>query len=715
MFTSCWFLPLLAFVAAAVALGAAEPESRITVSSEDTIVQVEARANALAITSLKCSQTGFDWIAANAEPLPLPLIQSVEVDGKAVPLRWQFKQATVTEGPPKQHVLVFVAENPPLELRSIWTAAPGPGPVEHSITIKNTGGAPVLLPLQKSLALNMQATPGHTLEQWWVEKGSNTPTPAGTHRTPIGPQLSASLVSHPYDREKPRDPIPWSSIQDVEGRQGFYVGIESSALVRINVQAAGENERVTGLSVGLGLGATDALESEFRTRLAPGESFEAPAVFVGCYKGDVDDGANRLRRWVEKHVRPQSQLNLPLLTNNSWGSGMRVDDKLARQMIDSSVEVGLENFHVDAGWFRGVGNWHPDDKKFAEGLAPIADAAHAKGLKFGLWIGWTQGGHQPGETGKGDVLSVNDPAMKSWFTRDYPETWRNSDFTGATACLADPKAEEWCLRDLRRCVKEYKLDLLEHDQVMIVEQCSRDTHRHTKSPLDVAYHAARGYYRVYDTLRAENPNLLFENCVNGGHMVDYGVVRRTHYISITDTYDPISNRRAFYDTSYAMPASMCECYVANHPGKTLANFVYMLRSGMMGWCTIMLDMSKWTPEQRAAGKKQFDIYKKTLRPLINNADLYHVSERPDGQRWDGMLYVDAKAGKGVLFAFRGKTADDKHVFTLKGLDPAARYQLTFEDGSSQPSVQAGAELMQNGVTVTLGETESSELVHLKRQ
>jgi alpha-galactosidase len=135
----------------------------------------------------------------------------------------------------------------------------------------------------------------------------------------------------------------------------------------------------------------------------------------------------------------------------------------------------------------------------------------------------------------------------------------------------------------------------------------------------------------------------------------------------------------------------------------------------MGWCTIMLDMSKWTPEQRAAGRKQFEIYKKTLRPLINNADLYHVSERPDGQRWDGMLYVDAKAGNGVLFAFRGKTAEDRHVFKLKGLDPAARYQLAFEDGSSQPSVQTGAELMQNGATVTLAETESSELVWLKAE
>jgi hypothetical protein len=704
------------------------PAATLTVASDDTAVLIEAAADGLSVVSLKCVATGTDW-ASETKPA-LPLIQFAEVDGKPVALRWQFKQVCVIEGPPTQHVLLFTSENPRLELRSIWQAVPGPGPVEHRVTIKNTGTLPVLLPLQKSLALTLRPAPGHALEHWWVEKGSQYPTPAGTHHAAVTPQFAASLISHPYDRERPRDAIPWTSIQDVEGQQGVYAGIEFSGVVRIALRAvSGDQQTVQGVTLNLGVGSDDAQEEAFRTKLAPGEAFEAPAVFVGCYKGDVDDGSNRLRCWVRAHVLPPHTLtNLPLLTNNSWGSGMAVDDALARQMIDASCALGMEMYHIDAGWFRGVGNWRPDDKKFPQGLAPIADYAHSKGLKFGLWIGWTQGGHQPalplpgvpspakGErAGKDDVLCVFEPGMKPWFTRDYPEEWKNHSFIGADVCLAEPKAEAWCLRDLRRCVKEYKLDLLEHDQRMIVENCGRDTHRHTASPLDVAYHATRGYYRIYDTLRAENPALLFENCVNGGHMVDFGAARRAHYFSITDTYDPISNRRAFYDTSYALPPGACECYVANHPGKTLGNFVYMLRSGMMGWCTIMLNMSQWTPEQRTAGKRQFDLYKQKLRPLISNANLYHISERPDGQRWDGMQYADPKAGTGVLFAFRGKSDEESHVFTLKGLDPAARYRLTFEDASSQPATFTGAELMQNGVTVKLAEKESSELVFILRQ
>ena len=182
-----------------------------------------------------------------------------------------------------------------------------------------------------------------------------------------------------------------------------------------------------------------------------------------------------------------------------------------------------------------------------------------RGLQFGLWIAWSQGGHTPDASGKQAFLSVRDPAMKSWFPEDYAADWKNSDFTGATVCLAEPKAVTWAARDMLRAVKEYKLDLLEHDQYQIVERCNRSDHRHTSSPIDVAYHAARGYYEVQDAIRAAFPDLIFENCCNGGQLVDYGISRRTHYISITDTYDPLSNRRAFFDSSYALPPAMCEC------------------------------------------------------------------------------------------------------------------------------------------------------------
>ena len=89
---------------------------------------------------------------------------------------------------------------------------------------------------------------------------------------------------------------------------------------------------------------------------------------------------------------------------------------------------------------------------------------------------------------------------------------------------------------------------------------------------DVSYHAVRAYYHIYERLRKQHPGLLFEICNDGGRMVDFGSAAHGDYFSITDTYDPLSNRRAFYDASHLLPAAMLESYVEKWPAPRIENF-----------------------------------------------------------------------------------------------------------------------------------------------
>jgi alpha-galactosidase len=230
----------------------------------------------------------------------------------------------------------------------------------------------------------------------------------------------------------------------------------------------------------------------------------------------------------------------------------------------------------------------------------------------------------------------------------------------------------------------------------------------------VSFHAVRAYYGIYEQLRREHPGLLFEICNDGGRMVDFGSAAHGDYFSITDTYDPLSNRRAFYDTSYMLPAAMLESYVEKWPTPQPENLLYMLRSGMMGWVSIMLDTTTWTPEQHEAARRAIALYKQSLRPLIRDARLYHISERPDGVHWDGMEYWDPARGKGVLFAFRGSVRDEAvHRFVFAGLVGGKHYRLHFEDGTAMDMEAAGSELMQHGLELHLPNPLSSELVFLE--
>ena len=134
----------------------------------------------------------------------------------------------------------------------------------------------------------------------------------------------------------------------------------------------------------------------------------------------------------------------------------------------------------------------------------------------------------------------------------------------------------------------------------------------------------------------------------------------------------------------------------------------------MGWLSIMIDTTTWDARQHEAPKEEIRLYKSQLRPLIRDANLYHISERPDGVRWDGMEYFDSQAHRGIVYAFRGSTKiEAEHTFVLRGLDAASRYRLRFHDHSANDQTIGGDELMKAGLAVRLPIANSSEIIFLE--
>jgi hypothetical protein len=479
-----------------------------------------------------------------------------------------------------------------------------------------------------------------------------------------------------------------------------------------------------------GTAGLDPEPGPFRTRLAPGATFATPTVFLGASNGDLDDTGNTLRRWVREVLGdPSTRADpaYPLVTNNSWGSAMAIDEAQARRMIDDAARLGFEMFHLDAGWFRAVGDWHADLDKFPHGIAALADYAHRRGLKFGLWVDWAQAGTSKAE----GALDVADPTVRDWLTTDPPSGWKPAEFKGITIDLGVPAAQAWASAETDRLVRDYHLDMLEHDGYVVAQGCDRDDHPHApadparirryrdddflwvegSNATDVSLHATRAYYAIQRALKRRHPGLLLEVCNDGGRMVDFGSAAYGDYFSIVDSYDPLSNRQAFYDASHVLPPAMLETYVKAWPAPRIGNFRYMLRSGMMGWFTVMIDTNGWTPAQHAAAAREIAFYRSSLRPLIRAADLYHVGPRPDGKGWDGTEYFDDVRDQGVLFAFHGSDpAPGEFRFRLRGLHAGHRYRVHYRDHSLPDRMLDGRELMTAGLVVRLPMPQSSELV-----
>ena len=707
-FRWCWAAVVLLSFAVCARGGTAA-----TLRTRDTSITFAAHAEYSQVVSVN------EW----ENHAPEKFLSSVMLDGRAVAVRWKFRRS---DAGPRRVAFIYDCASPHLRLTWEWTTPAATGPLEHSIHIANLGTREIWIPLQDDFDYGFQVGAGEAIESFFVEKGAGAPSAEGTHleSLPVGMrwQGTSSTYAHPRDGEA-REVLPFLALERSDtAKKGWYMGVEFSGRMQLSVAR-------DAVSV-YGAVRLNPEPGPFRSRLQPGETFDTPTVFVGAFRGGVDALGNVLRPWVREVLgNPVTWKNpeYPLLTNNSWGSGMQVDEALALQMIRDSADLGLEMFHLDAGWFRGVGDWVADPRKFPNGLRPLAEAAHQNGLKFGLWTDWAQAALDtfPG------ALNLRDPEVRDWTVSDLPADWKPEEFKGQTIDIGVPAAAAYAQREVLRMVEENHLDMLEHDGYLVAQGCVRSDHPHappapgnmaivkdqgsyfveSSNSTDVSYHAVRAYYQIYAELRKRHPGLLLEICNDGGRMVDFGSAAHGDYFSVTDSYDPVSNRRAFYDASHLLPAAMLESYVEKWPTPAIENFRYVLRSGMMGWLTIMLDTSAWSTAERAVAKDEIQLYKTALRPFIRDANLYHIAARPDGVHWDGVEFFDARRRCGVVYVFRGSGKEEsRHTFRLTGLDASEMYRVRFQDHSAVDRVMRGDELEGSGLTLTLPIPNSSELV-----
>src|ERR1700738_4478171 len=318
----------------------------VALQTSDIRVRLRAGATAPMLTSIEGPNASL-WQNQKEDALPA----SVELNGTRVALTWLLKPESSEAD---EHHVTFAYESSSPHLRLLWTweARAAFGPLEHRVVLENLSGKKLWLPMVDSLRLEMRCLAKRKLLHFYVEKGADTPSAQGTHLASMSGGYSWIGTSSTYASpalSDAREIIPAELVFSADQPQaGWYAGIEFSGRTRISLQ---RNAR--SVATVLGLNPDPGL---FRTQLEPGSKFETPSVFLGAFSGGPDGAGNQLRPWVRAVLgNPLSwkDEHYPLVVNNSWGSGMAVDEPLALRMVGESKELGVEMFHIDAGWFRG--------------------------------------------------------------------------------------------------------------------------------------------------------------------------------------------------------------------------------------------------------------------------------------------------------------------------------------------------------------------------
>lgn len=631
-----------------------------TIATDDTELTLGVTAGgALVVGELSCPAVGWNWIR---RPVAFDLLPQVEVAGERKTVRMRLVDAAVDERDGKKLTLRLACDDPALEATSEWHARRGPGPVHHALRIRNCSNESVIIGEQPTFDLDLNGA--DTL--WSFHSDGITPDPVGVYRRPLGTDPPGRRYTV---RTAPTGQFIPFILLDANQRHGVYLGMQWSCC-RIEAVKLREDE-----SPGLRVRAGNV--ADLRARIAPGETCEARPGFVGAYRGDLDDAGNRLRRWLMRYRVPEilrQDAGYPKVQWNAFGATGKTpgswDPVEAKYypLIDDIAPLGFEEVMIDVGWWQ-AGEPDSDQADWPSGMRKAADYAHQKGLRFGLY--WTD----------------------------------NLD-------MARPEDRQRRADRIRRLFREYGADMWRSD-------CTRG------EVIGASYAATRGFYEMVDSLAEEIPNFQWENCSGGGRIKDFGAMQRAAKIFNSDTYSPLHVRQAFFDTSHVFHPIQIEGHLGSTDGRFRPRGVegmrYAFRSASLGAPEWFLDAPNggngtepWTQEEKDAVTACVETYKNRIRPLIRNADLYHILPRPDGRNWDGIQYYDPAAGEGVVHLFKPSKGPVTQAIKFKGLDPKRKYRIDLEDGYCPPSVQSGTELMEQGLPVTLNGVEVSELVFFRQ-
>jgi len=692
-------LPMSVAIVSIMALTpGATPTGSWTLSTADTRIVIEVKDNQPFLQTVESPGKAYNWVT---DATVVPLMGRAWVDSREYPTHWKF-QGSFLSADGSSLMLTFGNEEPQLKLKSMWRARPGRGPVEHWLTIENQTDKTVTLAHQDSLTLS-GLRPDAGTEVWWIKRGGgNASTQGGTQTEPFTPQLNLDLVSNCDDGASA---VPWLALQAKNGH-GLHVGWEFSGLGRVGAQA--RKDGMLDMAVGL--------IPDFKTDIQPHEVFLVPTAFVGCYQGDIDEGAYSLHQWILKYLRPALPDDIPdpILAYNLYldAGGDKAKEADVLRSAAFCRDIGFEAFMPDAMWFPACGDWRWDPARFPNGVTPIEEFVHKSGMKLALWCAWTNGGISEDAGALSVCGAVGHP---DWFEADYPPDWKPGPFYGGRVCLACQEAKEWEINKTQWLVSNHKLDYLKHDCGPIVTHCNKTTHRH-KYGVDASYWATMGYYEVQEKLRAAFPHIIIENCSGGGHIKDFGIIQRTQYTVTTDTLSNLPDRQSLYNSTFALPPILLQAYTYERnykvPGDDPGSFLW--RSAMMGaWQIDPTNTLIWTDEEKRSAQRDAQVYKDWIRPMFKDVKVHHILPRPDGIHWDGMFYWSPGLKRGTLYIFRPDAKEKTQTVALKGLDAAKTYWVWSQDGAAERAKRTGAELMGQGLSISLPKRYACDLVFVQ--
>ncbi len=450
--------------------------------------------------------------------------------------------------------------------------------------------------------------------------------------------------------------------------------------------------------------------------LEPGETIRSPETHLLLMHGDLDAVIQELQHHVRHYVLPPvppGRRSLVEANHRGYIVNHESEEGIDRE-IDIASSVGADTFVIDAGWygpepnswFNNVGDWHagqwlPND------VGPIREYARKKGMLFGLWV---------------EIESVGAAAP---LRKEHPD-WilkRNGVpvANGRQLDFANPEVAAWAESEIARIIKRYDLDLFRIDYNNSVEEGGNRVKAGFLE--NTQYRHVEALYAIFDHLRKQFPNVIFQNCAGGGGRLDYGMMQRFQNTELSDWLRAPRGLKILNGMTWVLPPEiLLRTFGTESSGleddgdlNVQLDTIMMSRPIFRG---ISPSLPELNPLLAANIRQSVDLYKQTLYPIMNNSLVYHhtpLLPMMEPSPWVVLEYATSDRTKELAGLFRtSQTGDSVYQFEPRGLDLSRSYEIRFEN-SGQLVTMTGSQLLQNGIPVRLDENLSSELLVIEQR
>ena len=462
-------------------------------------------------------------------------------------------------------------------------------------------------------------------------------------------------------------------------------------------------------------------------KLDPKKSFTTPD-FIFTYSTEGKGGISRnLHRWGRKYQIIGGTDVRDILLNSWEGVYFKVNQEGMNKMMQDFAAIGGELFVMDDGWFgdkyprndgtSSLGDWVVCEEKLPEGIDALIDEAERNGIKFGIWI-------EPEMTNTKSELYEKHP---DWVLRQPErEPYKGRGGTQLVLDLCNPKVQDHVFNVVDNLMQSHpRIHYMKWDANMSMNNASSQyLPKDRQSHLYVEYH--RGLMDVCKRIREKYPELIIQLCASGGGRLNYGFFPYFNECWSSDNTDAIQRLYIQCGMSHFYPANIMAAHVSaspNHQTKRVVPLKFRFDVAMTGRLGMEMKPSDLTEKEKEFAKNAIETYK-SIRPVIQQGDLYRLVTPYEEKPYVSMIYCTPEKDRAVYFLFRRSFLKDtwEEPRKMAGLDPERNY-LIKEINAADPAkkvsldgkIVSGRFLMENGFRLNLGQDMSSVVLELIAQ